>query len=177
MSITASENSPHLVLGGARSGKSSYAETLITHFPAPYIYLATAEVLDEEMHQRVLKHQERRGADWQTVETPLDLTGTLRNLQGVKRAVLLDCLTLWLSNLLLHGNSINHETRIDDLCSCIQEVSYPLVIVSNEVGAGIVPDNALARRFRDLAGFVNQRVAALCSSVTLVLAGLPLKLK
>lgn len=177
MSITASEISSHLVLGGARSGKSSYAERLVTRFPAPYIYLATAEVFDEEMRERVLKHQERRGADWQTIETPLDLTGTLRDLRLLKRAVLLDCLTLWLSNLLLHGNSMNHETRIDELCSCIQTLNYPLVIVSNEVGTGIVPENALARRFRDLAGFANQRIAALCSSVTLVVAGIPLRLK
>ena len=168
---------PHLVLGGARSGKSSHAEGLVTRFAGPYIYVATAQVLDEEMRERVDKHRERRGSGWQTVETPLDLPGTLKELRSAGRPILVDCLTLWLSNLLLQEDSGRHEGRVEALCRRIEEADHPLVLVSNEVGSGIVPENALARQFRDLAGFANQRVAEACRRVTLVVAGLPVKLK
>lgn len=177
MSPTTADATPHLVLGGARSGKSSHAEVLVTRFAGPYIYVATAEILDEEMRERVRKHRERRGAGWQTIESPLDLPGTLEELHGAGRPVLVDCLTLWLSNLLLQEDPAIHMERIEALCRQIGEVDHPLVLVSNEVGSGIVPDNALARQFRDLAGFANQRVAAACRGVTLVVAGIPVKLK
>lgn len=177
MSAIPADPTPHLVLGGARSGKSSHAEKLITRFSAPYIYVATAQVLDNEMRERVEKHRERRKALWQTIETPIQITAILRELQSAGKPVLLDCLTLWLSNLLLFSDCGNHEEKIDELCGVLPELSYPVIIVSNEVGSGIVPENALARRFRDLAGFANQRVAEASQSVTLVVAGLPLKLK
>ena len=177
MSTAIADATPHLVLGGARSGKSSHAENLVARFAGPYIYVATAQVLDEEMRERVDKHRERRGSGWQTVETPLDLPGTLKELRSTGRPVLVDCLTLWLSNLLLQEDSDRHEERVEALCRRIQEADHPLVLVSNEVGSGIVPENALARRFRDLAGFANQRVAEACRRVTLVVAGLPVKLK
>ncbi|NLI80215.1 MAG: bifunctional adenosylcobinamide kinase/adenosylcobinamide-phosphate guanylyltransferase [Deltaproteobacteria bacterium] len=168
---------PHLVLGGARSGKSAFAEQTLASFHPPYVYVATAQVLDEEMRDRVARHQARRTADWETLETPYDLSGALGRLGGAGKAVLVDCLTIWISNLLLRGDGEEIETRIHELCLCIQRADYPLVLVSNEVGWGIVPDNALARQFRDLAGFANQKVAAACRSVTLVAAGIPLRLK
>jgi adenosylcobinamide kinase/adenosylcobinamide-phosphate guanylyltransferase len=170
---------PHLVLGGARSGKSTYAEGLIGRFPGTYVYVATAQVLDGEMADRVRTHQNRRGPDWETLETPLALVGQLRRLNGSRRAVLVDCLTLWLTNLILQPPEAapSPEEQVADLCAVIRSVEYPLVLVANEVGSGIVPENALARRFRDLAGHANQRVAAACRGATLVVAGLPLSLK
>lgn len=177
MSTNTANATPHLVLGGARCGKSTYAETLVTRFAPPYIYVATAEILDEEMRERVHKHRERRGTGWQTIESPLDLPGTLEELRGAGRPVLVDCLTLWLTNLLLQEDPAIHVERIGALCRQIGEANHPLVLVSNEVGSGIVPDNALGRQFRDLAGFTNQWVAAACRSVTLVVSGIPLKLK
>jgi adenosylcobinamide kinase/adenosylcobinamide-phosphate guanylyltransferase len=170
---------PHLVLGGARSGKSNCAEMLISRYPAPRIYVATAEVLDDEMAARIRDHQQRRGTGWETVEAPRELTAVLQRLLGNGKPVLVDCLTVWLSNLLLAGSE--SATLLDEqltiLCDLIRAVDYPLVLVSNEVGSGIVPDNALARRFRDVAGRANQLVAAACAGVTLVVAGLPLTLK
>ena len=177
MSLTEPSATPHLILGGARSGKSTYAESLIAAYPPPYVYVATAQPLDDEMQYRIRVHRERRGPSWETVEAPLLLPDTLRRLASRRAPVLLDCLTLWLSNLLLHESSTSREDAVQSLCTAIREVDFPLVIVSNEVGAGIVPDNALAREFRDLAGFTNQRVAEASRSVTLVVAGLPLRLK
>lgn len=168
---------PHLILGGAKSGKSRYAEELITKLPPPYIYVATAQALDEEMRKRIRAHQDRRIPYWQTLESPIRLTETLQGLQGRNTPVLVDCLTLWLTNLLLHSPPHAPETRIAELRDFIEQADYPLVLVSNEVGSGIVPDNALARSFRDLAGFANQEVARVCSSVTYVVAGLPMVLK
>jgi adenosylcobinamide kinase/adenosylcobinamide-phosphate guanylyltransferase len=170
---------PHLVLGGARSGKSRYAEHLLQQFPPPYVYLATAQALDEEMRRRVGEHQRRRGPQWRTIEAPLDLVGQLQGLQGRGLAVLVDCLTLWLTNLMLQAPdpSTPIEAQVDRLCEVLRGADYPVVLVSNEVGGGIVPENALARAFRDLAGRTNQQVAAACAAVTLVVAGLPLVLK
>ncbi len=177
MHIAAPHPTPHLILGGARSGKSTYAESLTASLPPPYVYLATAQVLDDEMDHRVCHHQARRGAPGHPMETPILLVETLRDLQGGNRPVLLDCLTLWLTNLLLHPSAPDPEREVQALCSVIATVDFPLIIVSNEVGGGIVPENALARRFRDLAGSANQKVAAVCRSVTVVMAGLPLTLK
>jgi adenosylcobinamide kinase/adenosylcobinamide-phosphate guanylyltransferase len=170
---------PHLVLGGARSGKSHYAEQLLQRFPPPYVYLATAQALDKEMRRRIEEHQRRRGPQWRTVEAPLDLVGQLEGLQGRGLAVLVDCLTLWLTNLLLQSPDFSTQpaTQVDRLCEVLRGADYPVVLVSNEVGGGIVPENALARAFRDLAGRTNQQVAAACAAVTLVVAGLPLVLK
>lgn len=168
---------PHLILGGARSGKSTYAESLISRLAPPYVYVATAQVLDAEMAQRVQKHQERRRRDWVTHECPLELPQLLQSLQGHHRPVLVDCLTLWLSNLLLQQGDSSPEAAVEALARWIPSADYPLFFVSNEVGGGIVPENPLARRFRDLSGWTNQRMAMLCAGVTLVVAGLPLALK
>lgn len=167
---------PHLILGGARSGKSEYAETLISSFPPPYVYIATSQILDGEMRDRVQKHRDRRGNEWRTIESPMDLLGPLTDLQGANQAVLVDCLTLWLTNLILASPKVP-ATSVDKLCDFVSLADYPLIIVSNEVGSGIVPENSLARRFRDLAGVANQRLAAVCRAVTLVVAGLQLPLK
>jgi len=167
---------PLLVLGGAKSGKSSYAESVIESFTPPFVYIATAQVLDEEMKQRVKLHRIRRREKWETIECPIELPDAVRDLHGKGRPVLIDCITLWLSNLLCFTSN-DPERSVDGLCAALEAADHPLVIVSNEVGGGIVPENALARRFRDLAGSTNQRLAKVCASVTLVTAGLPLRLK
>jgi adenosylcobinamide kinase/adenosylcobinamide-phosphate guanylyltransferase len=177
MPFTPALLTPHLVIGGARSGKSQYAEKLITTFEPPYVYVATAQPLDVEMEDRIGKHQERRGGDWETVECPLALVESLNALSGRGRPVLLDCITIWLSNLLHHVCVSTPEERVQHLCEMLRVVDYPLVLVSNEVGCGIVPDNPLGRRFRDLAGWANQQIALACKGVTWVTAGLPLALK
>jgi adenosylcobinamide kinase/adenosylcobinamide-phosphate guanylyltransferase len=168
---------PHLILGGAKSGKSAYAEKLVASLPPPYVYVATAEALDEEMKERVRQHQMRRGTNWETLEVPLRLVEVLSQLRGQSKSVLVDCLTLWLSNLLLQNASSSPFQAAEQLCDLLKTVDYPLVLVSNEVGTGIVPENALARQFRDLAGWANQQVASICNGVTCVMAGLPLILK
>lgn len=177
MPLTVASPTPHLILGGAKSGKSTYAETLVAAFPAPHIYIATAQVLDEEMAYRVQVHRKRREHFWETIESPLELVATLRACQGRQPAVLVDCLTLWLSNQLLQTPAQSPEEAVRELVAFIKTVPFPLFLVANEVGGGIVPDNPLARRFRDLAGLVNQQLAAICPTVTLVVAGLPLRLK
>jgi adenosylcobinamide kinase/adenosylcobinamide-phosphate guanylyltransferase len=160
-----------LVLGGARSGKSRYAEGLITALPPPWLYIATAQAFDQEMTERIAT---RRAASWQTVEAPHDLAAALA--AAPQRApVLVDCLTLWLSNRMLAEADIDAET--DTLERALDTSGGVRVLVSNEVGSGIVPDNALARRFRDLQGRLNQRLAARADRVVLVVAGLSLTLK
>jgi len=164
-----------LVIGGARSGKSRYAERrLIASAPPPWTYLATAEALDDEMAQRIGAHRARRGENWRTVEAPRDLPEALAALPH-GAAVLVDCLTLWLSNLLLAGADIEAETQRLD--AALMKMEGPVVVVSNEVGLAIVPENALARRFRDLQGQLNQRIAAHADEVVLMVAGLPLFVK
>ncbi|MDY0039388.1 MAG: bifunctional adenosylcobinamide kinase/adenosylcobinamide-phosphate guanylyltransferase [Desulforhabdus sp.] len=176
MQLDAPPSTPLLVLGGAKSGKSVYAEQIVSMFPPPYCYIATAKVLDQEMSDRVREHRKRRASYWKTIESPLHLVEELRHLQGNGLPVLVDCITLWLSNLLL-AESSDPEPAVDGLINFLGAADYPLVIVSNEVGAGIVPENNLARRFRDLAGRTNQRMAAICRTVTLIVAGLPVRLK
>jgi adenosylcobinamide kinase/adenosylcobinamide-phosphate guanylyltransferase len=161
------------VLGGARSGKSRYAESLITARPPPWIYVATAEALDAEMTARIDVHRARRGAGWTTVDAPRDLAATLS--AHAQAPVLVDCLTLWLSNLMMAEAPI--EAEIERLEAALRRASAPVVLVANEVGSGIVPDNALARRFRDLQGGLNQRIAAQADQVVLLVAGLPLFVK
>lgn len=167
---------PLLVLGGARSGKSSWAESIVGRFSPPYVYVATAQALDDEMKLRIQLHRERRKDRWETIESPVELPSVLEELNGLSKPVLVDCITLWLTNLLC-SESTQTEAAVDRLCDTIRSVNYPLVIVSNETGAGIVPDNPLARRFRDLSGFANQKLAAVCASVFLLVAGLPMRLK
>ena len=163
-----------LVLGAQRSGKSAYAEGLI-EAEGPGLYLATAEILDEEMAERVRLHRQRRGAAWTTVEEPLDLTGALARHAVAGRPVLVDCLTLWLSNLMGAGRDVEAGTAA--LVAALAGLPAPVVLVSNEVGAGIVPDNELARAFVDAQGRLNQTLAAAAVRVVLVAAGLPLVLK
>lgn len=162
-----------LVLGGARSGKSRYAEGLITALPPPWIYAATAEARDGEMTERIARHQARRGAGWSTMEAPHNLVAALAACGDAP--VLVDCLTLWLSNLLLANADI--EAEVERLERALVRPAAPVVLVANEVGLGIVPDNALARRFRDLQGHLNQRLAARADRVIFVVAGLPLVVK
>jgi adenosylcobinamide kinase/adenosylcobinamide-phosphate guanylyltransferase len=161
-----------LVLGGARSGKSRFAESLLSG-AAQRIYLATAEARDEEMRERILDHQARRGQDWHTIEAPLDIATPIA--QAGRDAVLVDCLTLWLSNLMAAHLSIEEATA--GLCQALGKVQAPIVLVSNEVGLGVVPDNVLAREFRDHAGRLNQTIAAAAARVFFIAAGLPLILK
>jgi len=164
-----------LVLGGARSGKSRYAETLITRAASAATYIATAEPGDAEMAARISEHRARRGRFWRTVEEPLDLAGAIGVQAAPDRPILVDCLTLWLSNLLLAGHVIEHDSEI--LCSALRDAAGPVVLVANEVGLGLVPETALGRQFRDAAGRLNQQVAAIADRVVFVAAGLPLMLK
>ena len=163
-----------LVLGGARSGKSAYAEDLFEGAASP-VYLATGSAGDGEMGERIALHRARRGAHWRTVEEPFDLAGALRRESRPGQPVLVDCLTLWLGNLMGHDRDV--EAAFTDLLAALRGLTGPVVMVSNEVGWGIVPDNALARRFRDHAGVLHQQIAEIADSVVLVVAGLPLTLK
>ncbi len=164
-----------LVLGGARSGKSRHGETLVEGRPGICVYLATAEALDAEMAERIRRHRERRGPRWRTVEVPLDLVEALAREAGPGRTLLVDCLTLWLSNLLGAGRDPEAETR--RLAAALGGLAGPVVLVSNEVGLGVVPDNALARAFVDHAGRLHQAVAAVAQSVRFVSAGLAMEMK
>ncbi len=162
-----------LVLGGARSGKSRHAEALVTSLPGPWRYVATAQALDAEMADRIALHRARRAAGWITVEAPLDLAGALRAAAG--QPVLVDCLTLWLTNLILGGQDLAAAQGALD--SALDLRDAPSVLVANEVGLGIVPDNALARAFRDAAGRLNQHLAARADTVLFLVAGLPMRVK
>ena len=163
-----------LVLGGARSGKSRYAESIVMGLPPPWIYVATAEPLDDEMLARIAEHRARRGSDWRSIEAPRDLAGALSEIPA-GAAVLVDCLTLWLSNLMLAGADVDAETeRLDGV---LARSATPVVLVSNEVGSGGVPAYPVGCRYRDLLGEINQRVARVADDVVLMVAGLPLALK
>lgn len=164
-----------LVLGGARSGKSRFAEDLVTALPAPWHYLATGEALDEEMAERIAHHAARRGPGWVTQEVPLELAEAIRAPEVSSRPILIDCLTLWLSNVMASGRDVEGESA--RLVAALHSSAGPIVAVSNEVGLGIVPDNALARTFRDSQGRLNAAVAAAADTVVLMAAGLPLTLK
>lgn len=164
-----------LVLGGARSGKSAHAERLVRASGLERVYLATATAGDGEMVERIAHHRERRGEDWLTIEEPLALIDVLRREARADRVVLVDCLTLWLSNLMFAERDVDAEGA--NLCRLLAEVRAPVVLVSNEVGMGLVPDKPLGRRFRDAQGRLNQIVAATVPSVVFVAAGLPLRLK
>jgi len=162
-----------LVLGGARSGKSRYAESLIAALPPPWAYVATAEAGDAEMAERIAAHCARRSVQWRTIEAPRDLAAALKSCQSMP--VLVDCLTLWLSNLMLA--EVDIAVEIARLEQALAAATTPVVLVANEVGYGIVPDHPLGRRFRDLQGALNQRIAARAERVVLVVAGLPLAVK
>lgn len=171
-----------LVLGGARSGKSRYGEQLVENCPPPWRYIATANAYDDEMKLRIAKHQDRRSSDWISTDAPLDLADALvrpgpdgSSTQPLCAPMLVDCLTLWLTNVMLAEKDVDHEIGL--LCHVLEDLPGPVVVISNEVGLSIVPDNELARRFRDLQGALNQRVAEIADQVVFVAAGLPLHLK
>ena len=169
-----------LVLGGARSGKSTHAEKLVTGTlfgasPQPAVYIATAEAGDVEMATRIMAHRARRGGSWTTIEEPLKLAGALEAAAAHGQPVLVDCLTLWLSNLMHAGEDVDEAT--DDLLRSLDDHKMPVVFVSNELGLGLVPETALGRRFRDAMGRMNMAVAERADRVIFMAAGLPLTLK
>ena len=164
-----------LVLGGARSGKSAHAEALVLGSGLKPVYVATAQALDQEMGERIRHHRQRRGAVWLTIEEPLELAAVLAAEARPDRAVLVDCLTLWLTNVLLAGRDAQAEG--DRLLAALAAPAGPVVLVSNEVGLGIVPLDALSRAFVDHAGRLHQRLGAVAGWVRFVAAGLPLDLK
>lgn len=163
------------VIGGARSGKSSFALKEALKIGGLKAYIATAQALDDEMKERVQKHKLERGSGWDTFEEPLNIISLMGEIHEKYDAVLIDCLTLWLSNLMLSGKDVKKEIKA--LADLLPTVNCQLFIVSNEVGMGIVPDNALARQFRDLAGTLNQKIAGIADEVYLVAAGIPVKIK
>lgn len=163
------------VLGGARSGKSRYAQQRAEALPGRHVFVATAEAWDAEMAERIARHRADRDARWETVDAPRDLSAALDAASGTGAVVLVDCLTLWASNLLLADADIEQATA--GLRAAIMRFDGRLILVANETGLGIVPDNALARRFRDAAGRINQAVAAVAEEVTLIVAGLPMRVK
>ncbi|MGR3179790.1 MAG: bifunctional adenosylcobinamide kinase/adenosylcobinamide-phosphate guanylyltransferase [Candidatus Anammoxibacter sp.] len=187
-----------LVLGGAKSGKSLFAENLARHYssgdsykPGEIAYLATAEIKDEEMTERVLRHKKRRPEEWQTIETPLKPETAILGLDKNVKFLIIDCITLYITNLLLQYESGNHADsthskltindeiveKIDDLCSVCKRINADVVMVSNEVGLSIVPDNKLARVFSDIAGQSNQIIAKQADEVYFVIAGIAQKIK
>ncbi|WP_339824161.1 bifunctional adenosylcobinamide kinase/adenosylcobinamide-phosphate guanylyltransferase [uncultured Parasphingorhabdus sp.] len=164
-----------LVLGGARSGKSRYAQSRSEEIAGKLVFIATAQAFDVEMTDRIARHQADRGERWTTIEAPFDLENAIISAAQNADAILVDCLTLWLSNLLLAEHDLERAT--DDLCDTIENCTVPVALVANEVGLGIVPENALARAFRDAAGWLNQRLAGQTEEVVLITAGLPLHIK
>ena len=164
-----------LILGGARSGKSRHALALAEAHPGRAVFIATAEAHDDEMAARITQHQQERGSRWHTVEAPRDLPGAIHALESDVAVCVVDCLTLWLTNLMMADRDVAGDAAA--LCGALGECRVPVILVSNEVGLGIVPENALARRFRDEAGRLHQQVAALADQVILVAAGLSLTLK
>ncbi len=163
-----------LVLGGASSGKSAFAEGLVTATGRPRVYIATAQARDDEMKRKIARHRDARGPDWRTVEAPRDVAAALRNVTPQEIA-LIDCATLWLSNQILA--EVDLDQSEDELCGALKTCSAPVVVVSNEVGLGLVPDTPLGRRFRDAQGRLNNRLAAQADLAVFVTAGLPLVLK
>ncbi len=163
------------ILGGARSGKSGFALKTASAIPGRKAYIATAQALDDEMEQRIARHKSERTDDWQSFEEPVNIHDLIAGIHGTYDVLLIDCLTLWITNLMLGNDDIDGKAQLllDALSSCRSSV----FIVSNEVGLGIVPDNRLTRQFRDIAGTLNQKVAAVADEVYLVAAGLPLRMK
>jgi adenosylcobinamide kinase/adenosylcobinamide-phosphate guanylyltransferase len=166
-----------LVTGGARSGKSRYAEQRAAELGARRLYVATAEAKDEEMSRRIAEHQKWRNQQWRTVEEPLELSKALLAERGKTDCALVDCLTFWVSNLLLERDEEYVEGSIKELLQTLPNLDFHLVFVTNEVGNGIVPENPLARQFRDLVGWTNQQIAQTASEVIVMIAGLPMIVK
>jgi len=166
-----------LVTGGARSGKSDFAISMANAFSRK-IFLATAQPIDEEMAERIEKHRTSRGTEWRAVEEPLELIEAIKKLATEAEVIVVDCITLWINNLLMRGDSKESViNRFDELAETVEHSPVPLIIVTNEVGSGIVPENRLARDFRDLAGLANRKLAAACNRVVFMVAGIPQKIK
>ena len=166
-----------LVLGGVRSGKSSYAQHIVGCMWKRPLFLATAEVLDSEMKSRIETHKKTRGRKWTCIEEPLDIDRIIRDNPCGADGILVDCLTIWLSNVLLKEGPAAIERRKHALIDAVRAVSQNIILVSNEVGMGIVPENELGRTFRDCAGRLNQELAAEVDTVVFVVAGLPMLVK
>ncbi len=169
-----------VILGGVRSGKSRYAQERARILPGRVAVLATAEALDPEMAERIACHRRARPADWLTVEEPLEIVSALRGLMGRADVVVVDCLNLWVSNLVCRDEASDESSLLaltEDLIKVVEARPYRLILVSNEVGMGVHPEAPIGRRFRDLLGQVNQHVTAACDEVVLMVAGLPLWLK
>lgn len=167
-----------LVLGGGRSGKSAYALQRARGWNGRLVYLATAEARDEEMRQRIQNHRsQRRSQRWETIEEPLSVVWALKEMDKGVGGVVLDCVTLWVSNALLAGRRGELESQVDELVQEVPLFPFHFLAVSNEVGLGLVPDNAVGREFRDLLGWVNQRLAQACQEVVFITAGIPMKIK
>jgi len=164
-----------LVLGGARSGKSRHAQARAEELRLKQIYVATAQAFDEEMRDRVARHQADRDARWQTIEASIEIAQTVTEHSAPDTVMLIDCLTLWTTNLILGDHDTAAATGA--LVEAVKNARGPIILVANEVGYGIVPDNALARRFRDEAGIINQRIASVVNEVQLVVAGMPIFVK
>ncbi len=168
----------YFITGGARSGKSSFAEKLALEREGKRAYVATAQALDAEMTAKIEKHRRDRSSTWDTYEEPLAVADLLRKLSGRYQVVLLDCLTLWLSNVMAHTNGADTVlSRVEDLVKVLASFDGTCLVVSNEVGLGIVPDNPLARQFRDFAGMLNQRIAQTADEVYFTAAGIPMRIK
>jgi adenosylcobinamide kinase/adenosylcobinamide-phosphate guanylyltransferase len=168
---------PTLILGGARSGKSKLAEKLAHESKLAVTYIATAQVLDAEMNERIAQHRARRPAHWSSVEEPIALAATLQQYAAHDHCVLVDCLTLWLTNLLLHPDTATFARERTALLSALPSLPGIIILVSNETGMGVVPLGELTRRYCDEAGLLHQDIAAQCDQVLLTIAGLPLTLK
>lgn len=167
-----------LVLGGCRSGKSSHALSLADGMGDRRVFVATCVPRDGEMKERVERHRQERDATWNTLEIPVDLAGAITAHSPTADVMLVDCLTLWLSNLLVQTQNISRIRRqIDGLAEAVKAAPHAVILVSNEVGAGIVPENRLARLYRDLAGWANQAMAAACDRVVWTVAGIPVTIK
>jgi adenosylcobinamide kinase / adenosylcobinamide-phosphate guanylyltransferase len=169
-----------LVTGGCRSGKSGYAMERALSLPGPWSFLATAQAFDDEMRARIRKHKQGRPAHWGLVEEPVAVAEALSAMVGEARTVVVDCVTLWMSNLLCADESFDEEAagrRAADLAARAREAAASVIVITNEVGSGIVPENALARRFRDCAGRANQVIAREAAEVVLLTSGIPLVIK
>ncbi len=168
-----------MILGGAKSGKSKYAQKLAESYPAPRLFIATAEPFDLEMKEKIELHKKARGETWQTIEEPLEISQKI--LENAERfpVILLDCITLWISNLILKKDisMLNFRNYLQQLIVAIEKTSSSLIIVSNEVGMGIVPESAVSRKFREFSGLANQKLAEAADEVILCVAGLPIFLK
>jgi adenosylcobinamide kinase / adenosylcobinamide-phosphate guanylyltransferase len=164
------------VVGGCRSGKSRHAQELAEKITDIHrVFIATCVPYDEEMKDRVRRHRQDRGLTWTTVDAPVELADAILKQSQNARVILADCLTLWMSNLLMESENL--ESRVEELTKAIHQAQCPVIVVSNEVGTGIVPENALARQYRDAVGFANQKVAACVDKVIWMVAGIPILIK